>query len=131
MSIQPIRLLGVALVTGTIFLAACGGASQVTTDPQQETTRQAEITRSVLADAGVAARAYGQDHLGHYVDLTKRELIGAGLKPHRGVTLEIRARHMTFCIQAMNEALPSIHPWAVATVTLRDARPSSRDGCRS
>lgn len=86
--------------------------------------------RAVLTDAAASAKSYGQAHLGHYLDLNLRGLQREGLEVPESVSLTVRTTHDSFCIKAANEDLPSIHPWAVASVRSGETAPSSQDGCK-
>ncbi|MCA1708989.1 MAG: hypothetical protein LC808_39230, partial [Actinobacteria bacterium] len=118
------------LVVPALLLAACAaGAEPSTTAPQREASRQATMTRRVLADATEAARAYGQAHLGHVLHLSPRDLRKKGLELPEGIALDIRTNHTSFCIRVTNGSLPSIHPWATGTVSSSARSPSSSDRC--
>lgn len=97
--------------------------------PQREASEQVSSTRSALADAAAAAGRYGQAHLGHYRDLRMKHLKAEGLEIPKTVSLEIKTTHTSYCVRALNGALPTIHPWAVATVTSKERSPSPSDRC--
>ena len=118
------------VVITAIAASACGASEGSSAAPQRETTRQADLTRTTLLDAVEAGRAYGQARLGHLRDMKLRDLEREGLVLADNMSLDIRADHTGFCIQMINEELPSIHPWAKGTVSSRSGTPSSADRCQ-
>ena len=123
------RMMLAGAISSLLF-AACAGTPRSPEPSGNETRRETTITRSVLMDSSKAARAYGQGHLGHFLDLDVKGLRREGLQLPASVSLRVRTTHTSFCIVAANEALPSIHPWARASVSSRDPSPSSHDGCK-
>lgn len=130
MTTSPGRLIVSLAVIGALALSACGTSEGSSTGPQQETSRQADLTRTTLIEAEEAARAYGQAQLGHFLDMRTRDLEREGLELADTVSLAISADHTGFCIQAINEELPSIHPWAKGTVLSSTRMPSTADRCQ-
>jgi hypothetical protein len=124
-----IRSLCAALLVSALSMAACGEGSAPAAAPQMEASHQADLTRAALVDATAAAKAYGQAHLGHYLDLRPRDLAKEGLELPESISLAIRTKHTAFCLTATNTALPSIHPWSQATSSSRTQKPSSVDRC--
>lgn len=129
MTVTRIRLAtATALLAVAATSAACGGGEPAA-GAQREASEQVALIRSALSDADAAARRYGQGHLGHYLKLRKKQLEKEGLEMPATVSLEVRARHTSYCLRATNEGLPSIHPWATATIGSRGGGPSPSDRC--
>lgn len=120
----------IAGLMASFAFAACAGTPAEPGPADAATQQEAALTRTVLTDASAAAEAYGQAHLGHYLDLNLTRLRREGLEVPESISLTVRTTHDSFCIKAANEALPSIHPWALASVTSADTEPSSQDRCK-
>lgn len=78
----------------------------------------ADIQDSVES-AVTAAKSYGQDHLGHYLELNPKALRAAGFTPTSGVDITIYVDHFDVCINAVSSALPADSEWSTATATSR------------
>ena len=125
--VKELRIASVAVAC--LLLSACAGAPAATVSAKTETERQAEATRSVLADSVVSARAYGQAHLGHFLRLDPKRLQREGLEVPARISVKVKTTHTSFCITVVNRSLPSIHPWATGTVASGSPRPSSDNRC--
>lgn len=68
-------------------------------------------------EAITAAKAYGQKHLGHYLELGPKALRAEGFAPADGVAVTVFVDHLDVCVAAASEALPADHEWATATAT--------------
>lgn len=130
MTTSPRRLIVGLSMVAALASSACGTGEGSPAAPQRATSHQADLTRAALTEAEGAARAYGQAHLGHFLRLRPRDLEREGLTLADNLSLSIRTNHRGFCIQASNEELPSIHPWARGTVSSRTRTPSSADRCQ-
>ena len=113
----------------TFLLGACATAPASPPATDVQTREQARATRAVLGEAGEAGLSYGRSHLGHFLDLAPNRLRREGLELPGSITLTVRTAHNAFCVVAVNEDLPSIHPWARASLNSRDLRPSPADRC--
>lgn len=123
-----LKLISMLLAGG--LLPACGAAPDGGASSQSEARRQAQLTRMSLVDAAAAAHAYGQAHLGHFRDLRIAGLEKHGLELADVIRLRVRSSHTDYCIRAVNQALPSIHPWRAGTIGSGSAQPSPADRCR-
>lgn len=130
MTTSPSLLIASVAVVAALVFSACGTSEGSSAAPQEETTRQADLTRTTLIGAEEAARAYGQAQLGHFLEMGTRDLEREGLELADDLSLEIRADHTGFCIEATNEALPSIHPWARGSISSSTRIPSTTDRCQ-
>lgn len=119
----------IAVLIASVVFASCAAAPRSPGAPDAATRDEAALTRTVLTDAAESAKAYGQAHLGHYLDLNVRRLRRQGLEVPRSISLSVRTTHDSYCIKVANEDLPSIHPWALASVRSGDSEPSSEDRC--
>lgn len=117
-----------ASVALALLVAGCGGAVASGGRDVSDEARAEEV-RSVLTDANVSARTYGRKHLGHYLDLGKKQLIRAGLQIPESVDLEVRTNHTGYCLVATSMDLPDTHPWARATIGPKLDAPSPNDRC--
>ena len=117
-----------ATVALALLVAGCGGAVAGGARDVSEEAHAKEV-RSVLTEADVAAREYGRKHLGHYLDLGKKNLIRAGLQLPDGIDLDVRTNHTGYCLVATSEELPDAHPWARATIGPKLEAPSPNDRC--
>lgn len=124
---KEIRIAAVALAS--LLLGACAGAPAASVSSEADTERQASVSRAVLVDSLIAARTYGQAHLGHFLGLNSRRLQREGLEIPPRVSVKVGTTHTAFCITVVNSSLPSIHPWARATISSGEPRPSSEEGC--
>ena len=113
-----------------LLLGACAAAPASPPTTDAETSEQASVTRSALEASGKAARSYGRAHLGHFLNLSAKALRREGLELPESITLSIKTTHTAFCIVATNDSLPSIHPWARASLSSREPRPSEAGRCR-
>ncbi|MGH2788826.1 MAG: hypothetical protein ACRDJV_13140 [Actinomycetota bacterium] len=118
------------LMLTLLLSVACGeAAGEAPVEVARSTQEQEEVSREVLTQADELARSYGREHLGHYLKLDRRELVRAGLDIPEVVTVKVWAGHTGYCISAINRALPSIHPWRLATIG-GESGLSSKDRCR-
>ncbi len=126
------RHLGVVVtaLAATVLLGACGGDLDPEVAAQKEAERQTQITRQTLSAAVEAAQRYGQAHLGHFANLRLRDLRREGFLADEGVELKLESGHSGYCIRAENPELPSIHPWAKASVSSGARTPTATDRCK-
>ncbi len=121
-------------LAAALLLGACGPPSADTSGTQMRADRAATervaLIRDTLGRAVTAAQAYGQAHLGHYLDLSIRDLRREGLVLPEGITISAKADHSGYCIRASDAVLPSIHPWAEASASSADREPSPEDRCQ-
>ena len=122
--------MSLAAAAIALSLGACAAAPASPPATDAETDQQAAVTRSVLEASGEAARAYGRAHFGHFLDLGVKQLRKEGLELPDSVTLSIETTHSAFCIVANNDSLPSIHPWAKASLSSREPLASEAGRCR-
>ena len=113
----------------TLWLGACAAAPASPSATDAQTSEQARITRSALREAAEAGLSYGRSHLGHFLDLGPKQLRREGLELPGSLRLRVRTTHSAFCVLTINEDLPSIHPWAKASLSSGDLRPSPADRC--
>lgn len=118
-----------ACAIGSVFFAACAGAPAQPASSDGDIEREVALTRSALAESSRVARAYGQAQLGHFLHLDLKKLERQGLLVPATVSVTVKSTHNFYCIVATNDELPTIHPWARASVTSQDSVPSSRDRC--
>ncbi len=114
----------------SVVFASCTDAGRSPDSPDAITQQEGALTRSTLTAAAEWAKAYGQTHLGHYLNLSVKRLERQGLEVPGSISLTMRSTHNSYCITAVNEILPSIHPWALASVSSGGADPSSQDRCQ-
>ena len=126
--VKALRTMIAALIASGV-LASCAAAPGSPAAPDAATREEVAVTRMVLTDAAESAKAYGQAHLGHYLDLSVRRLEREGLEVPGSISLRVRTTHDSYCINATNETLPSIHPRALASVGSGEAEPTSKDRC--
>lgn len=107
---------------------ACGGA-EAQTPTRDHTLEATQHVKDTLASADELARDYGRKHLGHYLDLNARRLEKAGLEIPSQVILTVETGHYGYCITAVSEELPSMHPWARATTGTDTRVPNPADKC--
>ena len=127
---QRFSLFAISLVIAALG-AACGGAEggQPGVAAAQEAEAQLAVSRRTLADAGAAAARYGRENLGHYRDMTERDLRSSGLEAPRAVSVDVSSTHTSYCIRVTNRDLPSIHRWRIGTFDSRDREVSGADHC--
>ncbi|MGH2756689.1 MAG: hypothetical protein ACRDI3_02765, partial [Actinomycetota bacterium] len=68
-----------ALLLVVVLAGACTRGSSESFAGDDRTAEQVEISRTTLAEADEAARAYGRAHLGHFLELDGRALRREGL----------------------------------------------------
>lgn len=107
---------------------ACGGA-EAQSPTRDHTLGATQSVKDTLASADDLARDYGRKHLGHYLKLDARRLEKAGLEIPPQITLTVKTGHFGYCITAVSEELPSMHPWARATIGTRMPVPEAGDSC--
>ncbi|HVF52102.1 MAG TPA: hypothetical protein VNC78_00680 [Actinomycetota bacterium] len=116
-------------LAAALLLGACGSPSGTQASPEREATKQVALTRATLENASQAAQRYGQAHLGHFLELSTKDLRKEGLGEVEGISVKVSGGHAGYCIKTLNDALPSIHPWAAATVSSAAREPSPADRC--
>ena len=119
----------IGTLVATLVFVSCAEAPQPPRAPDAATQEEAALTRSALTAAVESAKAYGQTHLGHYLELNVKRLERQGLEVPGSISLTVRTTHDSYCIRAANHLLPSIHPWVLGSVGSGDAEPSSQDRC--
>ena len=117
------------LLLATLGVGACASDGNQLPSASKGTPAQAALTREVLTEADVIAGRYGQDHLGHFLDLKLPKLIDGGLEVPDDLSISVRTTHTSYCIRATNRALPSIHLWRIATVTSDGNQVSTVNRC--
>ncbi|MFN2525123.1 MAG: hypothetical protein ABR505_02505 [Actinomycetota bacterium] len=115
----------------TVTISACAKATEPRSAASVRAGDQVEVSRSLLSDADEAARRYGRDHLGHFLKLKRRHLVGEAVTVPDGLSVDVQGGHTSYCITVLNRALPSIHPWRVATTGSGSVGASSTDRCSS
>ena len=113
----------------TFLLGACAAAPASPPATDAQTREQARVMRAALREAGEAGLSYGRSHLGHFLDIAPKHLRREGLELPDSITVTVRATHDAFCVVAVNDDLPSIHPWARASLRSTDLRPSPAGRC--
>jgi hypothetical protein len=122
------NLLLVAALAAGLTLSACG-AEQTMPVSASDTGDQVGAVRSVLSDAGDAAERFGQAHLGHYLKMDTKALRREGLEVPSGISLAVKTDHTSYCVLSTASELPSIHPWAKASLSSSDLAPAAEDRC--
>ena len=110
------RLALTLAAIATAALGACAG-SQASPKGSGESIDTATEMQGFLSETRDAATAYGQKHLGHYLDLTQMALGKRGLEIPESMDLKINTDHKGYCIRADNSELDSSDPWSIATVS--------------
>ena len=122
---RPVAALIAAAALG---LGACGGMD-VTSGNEASGIQTTTDMRSFLADVRDASNAYGQKHLGHYLELDEKRLRKQGLDVPAGTKIEIETDHKGYCIQATSEGIQRNDKWSTATLTSGIDAISPKDGC--
>ena len=122
-----------AAATAAALLLTTGCAQSMSaaaaTSQDAAAQRAAEHVRSSVTDAVTAAKAYGQDHLGHYLELSGKRLRAAGFTPADGVEVTVFVDHFDVCVSAASTTLPAGAEWASATATSADPDPVAGGVC--
>jgi hypothetical protein len=108
--------------------SACGEDSGRPRQAAPGSRPEVAVSREVLVAAQDAARAYGREHLGHYLKLRRRDLL-EGVEVPQQVSLKLSVVHTAYCVRAVNRSIPLPHPWRIATVGDRSIQPTSADSC--
>ena len=108
-------LLAAAGTAGLLLSTGCA-QSMPTAAASSNDAAIAEIQTSVN-DAVVAAKSYGQKHLGHYLELNRKGLRAEGFTPSDNVTLTVYIDHYDVCVTATTDGLAADAEWATATAT--------------
>ena len=119
-------LLSTALLSA-LSLGACGGSDPAPASGNP--AEQAGVVRSTLSDAGQAAQRFGQAHLGHFLKLEAKDLRREGFDAPSDISIRVETDHTSYCIRATSSELPSINPWAKATLSSDDRVPDPEDRC--
>lgn len=118
------------LALGVIALALTGAAcAEASGDPMvgiDGTKQEVRATKALLIEAGDAARDYGRDHLGHYLDLRVSDVAVA---VPEDASMNLWSGHTGYCITLTNRSLPSIHPWRMSSIG-DGGGPSEADRCK-
>ena len=119
------------LATGALsllLLGACGDDAASPSGSPSASDRERAV-RAVLADADEAAKSFGQAHLGHFLNLKVKDLQREGFEAPSDISIAVDSDHTTYCIRASDDDLPSIHPWAKASLSSKDRAPAPEDRC--
>lgn len=119
----------VVLLLGAAGMACANVDADGGAAARDETAIQEAVSQEVIADAQDSVARYGQANLGHYLKLKERDLRSYGFQAPAEVSVDVYSSHTSYCIRVTNPALPSIHPWRVATVGSGDGEGSSADQC--
>ena len=123
------RLALTLAALATAALGACAG-SQASPSGSAEASDTATEMQGFLSEARDAAAAYGQKHLGHYLDLSSKTLEKKGLDVPDSIEFKVTTDHKGYCIRADNSKLDSSDPWSIATVSSGIAGISRSDDCK-
>ena len=121
--------MSAALLAAGLLAAGCSRGPEPPSVAHSDASDRAETVRAVLEDAGTAAQRFGRAHLGHFRNMDPQELQREGLDVPSDISIAVKTDHTTYCIRAKSSVLPSIHPWAKATLKSRGEGPSANDGC--
>ena len=105
-------------------LTACGQAQATAPEIAPE-----DEMRVVLGDAVVAAKEYGQQHLGHYLKMDAAALEQLGLEHPANVVVEVTTDHTTYCVTAIHQGADATDPWRTASVDSKRQNPEPGDSC--
>ena len=108
-------LLGATLTTAVLLTTGCAQSLQSAAASSQDIA--SEEIQTTVNEAVVAAKSYGQKHLGHYLELNRKALRAEGFTPPSGVALTVFVDHLDVCISATTKGLPADAEWATATAT--------------
>ena len=123
--------------TAAALLLTTGCAQSISTaaadSPEAAAAAAAEIAagdvQTSVTEAVTAAKDYGQDHLGHYLELNGKRLRTAGFTPPDGVAVTVFVDHFGVCVSAASSTLPDDAEWATATATTADTDPVAGGAC--
>ena len=126
------NLLAVAGTAAALLLTT--GCAQSMTAAAADSAQAAaevaagEVQTSVTA-AATAAKAYGQKHLGHYLELNGKRLRAEGFTPPDGVVITVFVDHTDVCVSAASSTLPADAEWTTATATASDTDAAAGGVC--
>ena len=111
-----------------LLLAGCAPAmSNAAASPRDDAAVAA--VQTALLDAMSVGKEYGRQHLGHYLELNRKELAKGGLSVPDGVVVEVFIDHYDLCIAAESSELPPTHEWYTGTVTSDSGEPVAGGTC--
>ena len=98
------------------------GCAQSLTSADASSAESAEATAAAAVQDSVesavtAAKAYGQDHLGHYLEMEPKDLRASGFTPTPDVDITVYIDHVGVCVNAVSTTLPAGSEWSTATAT--------------
>jgi hypothetical protein len=108
-----------AVLAAAVLTAACGTPQGTATG----STDTAAALQATVTQAVTAAKEYGQQHLGHYLELDRAALRQAGFAPAPGVTVTVYIDHFDVCVTGA-----SIEQSPVTTATATTAAPEAVPG---
>ena len=121
------KALLAAAATAALLTTGCAQALPDAAASSQDQA-VADIQTSV-SEALTASKSYGQKHLGHYLELNRKDLRAEGFAPADGVTVTIFIDHYDLCINATSAALPAESEWSTATATSKTPDPVAGGSC--
>ena len=105
-------------------LSACGKAQAAA----PELSPKDEI-QTVLADALVTAKEYGQQNLGHYLKMDAAALKQLGLEHPANVVVKVTTDHTGYCLTAVHGGADEADPWRTASVDSKLQSVEPGDSC--
>ena len=121
------KALLAAAATAALLTTGCAQAFPDAAASSQDDA-VADIQASV-SDAMTATKSYGQKHLGHYLELNRKDLREEGFTPADGVSVTVFIDHYDLCINATSTALPEGSEWSTATATSKQPDPVAGGSC--
>ena len=121
------KALLAAAATAALLTTGCAQALPNAAASSQDAA-VADIQSSVT-EAMTATKSFGQKHLGHYLQLDRKDLRAEGYTPADGVSVTIYIDHYDLCINATSAALPEGSEWSTATATSKQPEPVAGGSC--